>query len=130
MRTIRFWMPAIVGTIATPVCLYLITLSASFSTGASGHAGAGLVAMAIFYPLPTTVMMFAGRPARDASVSQVISVLAFGGIFLQFPVYGLIIGYANLKRSVLSKLCAGIVYLHVFIIVALVSVYLIQTLLG
>jgi hypothetical protein len=109
----------------------LVTSSASLSAGASGHAGAGLVAMLIFYPLPSIVIiLFAGNLSRDAFLSQVISVLAFGGMILQFPIYGFIIGYANLKRSLWSKLCAGVVWLHVVIIVALVAIYLIQTLLG
>jgi hypothetical protein len=131
MRTIRFWVPAIVGALLTPICLYLIASSGSSSAGAAGHAGAGLGAMLLFYPLPVFLMMvFAGNPSGDAFLSHVISVLVFGGMILQFPLYGFIISYANLKRSLWLKVCAGIVWLHIIVIVACVLIFIIQASLG
>jgi len=87
--------------------------------------------MLLFYPLQVFVMMlFAGNPSGDAFLPHVISVFSFGGMILQFPLYGFIISYANLKRSFWLKLCAGVVWLHIIIIVAGVSIFLIQASLG
>jgi hypothetical protein len=130
MRNIRFWFPTIIGVALTPVCLYLIAASASDS-GASGHAGAGMGAMLLFYPLPAfSIMLFAGRPSGDAFLPHVISVLGFGGMMLQFPLYGFIISYADLKRSFSLKLCAGVVWIHIIAIVGCVIIFFIQTSLG
>jgi hypothetical protein len=117
MRNTRFWIPAIIGVLLTPVCLYLIATSARGS-GASGHAGAGMGAMLLFYPLPVfSMMLFAGGPSSDAFLSHVISRLAFAGMVMQFPLYGFIISYANLKRHLWLRLCAGVVWLHIIAII-------------
>jgi len=129
MRNIRFWIPAIIGALLTPVCLYLIVMSARGS-GASGHAGAGMIAMLLFYPLPVfSMMLFAGGPSSDAFLSHVISRLAFGGMVLQFPLYGFIISYANLKRHLWLRLCAGLVCLHIIAIIGGLLVFFLQALL-
>jgi len=129
MRTIRFWIPVVVGALLTPVCFYLIARSAADS-GASGHAGAGMGAMLLFYPLPfLSMIFFTERPTGDAFLSLVISRLAFAGMVLQFPLYGFIVSYANLKRHLWLKICAGVVWLHLFAIFVCVGVFFIQTVL-
>ena len=114
MRNIRFWIPAIVGALITPLCLY----AALVSTGA-GHGGYG--AMLLLYPVPTFILvLFAGVAPDDAFLSQVIGalskVLVFGGAILQFPSYGFILSYAKLKESFWLLLCSGIIWLHIIII--------------
>jgi len=127
MRNIRFWIPAIIGALLTPVCLYLIAMSAHGS-GASGHAGAGMVPMLLFYPLPSfSMMFFAGGPSSDAFLALVISRLATAGMLLQFPLYGFIIGYAKLKRHLWLRLCAGVVWIHIIAIIGGLMVFFIQT---
>lgn len=127
MKNIRFWIPLIIGVVLTPVCLYLIGTSAGYS-GASGHAGAGMGAMLLFYPLPLfSMMLFAGGTSGDAFLSHVISRLAFAGMVLQFPLYGFVISYANLKRHLWLRLCAGVVWLHLIAIIGCLTVFLIQT---
>ena len=129
MRNIRFWIPAIIGALLTPVCLYLIAMSARGS-GASGHAGAGMVAIVLFYPVPVfSMMLFAEGPSSDAFLSHIISRLAFAGMVLQFPLYGFIISYANLKRHLWLRLCAGLVWLHIIAIIGGLLVFFIQALL-
>ena len=129
MRNIRFWIPAIIGALLTPVCLYLIVMSARGS-GASGHAGAGMGAMLLFYPVPVfSMMLFAGEPSSDAFLSHIISRLAFAGMVLQFPLYGFIISYANLKRHLWLRLCAGLVWLHIIAIIGGLLAFFIQALL-
>ena len=118
MRNFRFWVPTIIGALATPVCFYLVFDMGSGHATASGHAGAGMGALLIFYPLPLFVMMLsAAGPSRDAFLSQVVGALAIGAAILQFPLYGFIISYAKLKRSFWLKLCAGVVWLHIVAIV-------------
>jgi len=127
MRNIRFWIPAIIGALLTPVCVYLIAMSARGS-GASGHAGAGTGAMLLFYPLPSfSLMLFAGGPSSDAFFSHAMSRLATAGMLLQFPLYGFIISYAKLKRHLWLRLCAGVVLIHIIAIIGGIMVFFIQT---
>jgi hypothetical protein len=126
MRKIRFWIPVIIGAILTPFCWYLIAKSAGDSS-ASGHAGAGMVAMLLVYPLPVfATMFFGGSPSGDAFLSLVISRLAFAGMMLQFPLYGFIISYANLRRYLWLKLCAGVLLVHIIAIIAGAAIFLIH----
>ena len=86
--------------------------------------------MLLFYPLPVfSMMLFAGGPSSDAFLPHVISRLAFAGMVLQFPLYGFIISYANLKRHLWLRLCAGVVWLHTIVIIVCVAVFFVQTLL-
>ncbi len=86
-----------------------------------------MAAMMLFYPVPVfSRMLFAEGPSGDAFLSHVISRLAFVGMVLQFPLYGLIISYANLKRHWLLRLCAGVVWLHIIVIVGGLTVFLIK----
>jgi hypothetical protein len=127
MRSIRFWTPAIIGALLTPICFYLITSSASDSD-ASGHAGAGMVAMILFYPLPFFFMiLLAGTSTGDAFLSLIISRLAFIGAAVQFPLYGFIISYANLRPRLCLRVCAGAVWLHLIAIIAGLGIFFIQS---
>ena len=86
--------------------------------------------MLVFYPLPVfSMMLFAGGSSSDAFLSHVISRLAFAGMVLQFPLYGFIISYANLKRHLWLRLCAGVVWLHTIAIIGCLTVFFIQALL-
>ena len=126
MRKMRFWIPVIIGVLVTPISWYLI--SASVGSGPSSHAGAGMVAILLFYPLPMFLMMlFQGGPTSDAFLSLVLSRLASIAMLLQFPLYGFIITYANLKRRWWLRLAAAIVWLHLIAIFAGVMVFFIQT---
>ena len=123
MRNIRFWIPAIIGALVPPICLYLTPMGAD-------HAGAGLGALLLFYPVPLFIMMLlAGGPSGDAFLSQIIGALAFGGAILQFPLYGFIISYAKLKQSFWLKLCAGVIWLHIIAIAVFLVIALIHKLL-
>ena len=85
--------------------------------------------MLLFYPLPVFAMrFFAGRPPSDAFLSQVISVLTLLMIILQFPVYGFIISYTNLKRSLWLKLCGVVVWLHMIAIMVCLAIFSIHSL--
>lgn len=127
MRNIRFWIPVIIGAVATPVCWYLIGVSA-VGSGASGHAGAGMVALLLFYPLPSiSRMLIAGGPSSDALFPLVMVRLAEAGMLLQFPLYGFIISYAKLKRHFLPRLAAVVIWIHITAITAAVMVFFIQS---
>jgi hypothetical protein len=126
MKRIRFWIPATIGALLTPVCLYLIAESSSGS-GTCDHAGAGMVAMTVFYPLPVfSMMLFAGGPSSNAFLSHVISRLAFAAMILQFPLYGFVISYANLKRHLVLRLCAVVIWLHIIAIITGVMISFIR----
>ena len=126
MKNLRFWIPTIVGgLIIAPACLYLIV--ASGGSGESGHAGAGMGAILLFYPLPAALMMLAGGAAPDnAFFSLLLSRLAYSAMVVQFPLYGFTISYANLKRNLWLRVCAALVWLHLIVIVAGLAIYFLQ----
>lgn len=127
MKNIRFWIPVIIGALVTPVCLCLIGASASDS-GGSGHAGAGMGGMLLFYPLPSLVsMLSAGATSDHTFLSLLGSRLAFAGMVLQFPLYGFVISYANLKRHWWISICVGLVWIHFIVIIAGLVVFFVQT---
>jgi len=122
MRSIRFWIPAIIGAMVTAVFLFLPP------TGGD-HAGAGLGEMLLLYPVPLfTRMIFAGNPLSDAFLSRIINVLAVAGVIVQFPLYGFVISYAKLKQSFLLKVCAGVIWVHIVVIVVSLAIVLIHSL--
>ena len=126
MRNIRFWIPVIIGALVTPIFLYLIYASAS--SGTSSHAGAGMGAILLFYPLPMFFMVLSdGGPSADAFLTQVLSRLGFIAILLQLPVYGFVISYANLKKSWWLRLARTVVWLHLIAIFAGLVVFFIQS---
>lgn len=110
MRNFRFWLPAIVGTVITPVLLFV----AAVSTGA-GHGS--YAAAVVLYPLSMVILvLFAGVSPSDAFAAQTIQTismaLVIGLAILQFPLYGLVLSYARLKSKWWLTLTAGIIYLH------------------
>jgi hypothetical protein len=121
MRNIRFWLPAIIGVFLTPIFFYLLPY---LIPAGSGHAGAGMVQLLVVYPLPLLTMMFLSGKSSDAFLSQ---ALAMGAIWVQFPLYGFIISYANLRKSLWLKICAGLVWVHLIAIAAFVIIFVIQT---
>jgi hypothetical protein len=126
MRNIRFWIPALIGALLTFGSYFIVILADG--SGHSAHAGAGMVVILVLYPLPSLfAMVFATGPSGDAFLSQVISALAFAGMVLQFPLYGFIVSYANLKRHLWLRVCAGIIWLHLIIILVCLGVFVIQT---
>ena|SRR5258706_12722742 len=126
MTNIRFWIPVISGALLTPLCLYLIGASAGGS-GASGHAGAGMGAMLLFYPLPATLMMLStGAFPNNAFLAFLISRLGFAAMILQFPLYGFISSYAHLKRHLWLRLCVGAVWFHLIVIIGCVVIFFMQ----
>ena len=124
MWSIRFWIPAIIGALVAPAFYYLVTLTAH---GADSHAGAGMGLLLLFYPVPLLIrIIFSGNPSSDAFVSQIISILAVGVGLVQFPLYGFVISYAKLKQSVWLKLLAGVIWLHIVVIVVVLAIALIR----
>ena len=124
MRSIRFWIPAIIGALVMPAFYYLVILTAH---GSGSHAGAGMGLMLLFYPVPLLIRItFAGSPSSDAFVSQIISILAVGVGLVQFPLYGFVISYAKLKQSVWLKVLAGVIWLHIVVIVVVLAIALIR----
>jgi hypothetical protein len=125
MRSIRFWIPVIIGALLTSIFFHFI--DSSGGSGASGHAGAGMVAMLLFYPLPVfCVILLGGGSAGDAFLSLMVNRLAFVGMIFQFPLYGFIISYANLKRRWWLRLAAAVVWLHLVAIFAALTLFFIQ----
>jgi hypothetical protein len=119
MRTLRFWLPVIVGFFVTPLFYFLLPYL--ISPGAS-HAGAGMGQLLVMYPIPLLTMMFAAS-SGDSFFMGAVAFVAFG---LQFPLYGFIISYARLKESVWLKVLAGIVWLHLIIIGVFLIIFLVQ----
>jgi hypothetical protein len=125
MRSIRFWIPVIIGALLTPIFFHFV--DASGGSGASSHAGAGVVSMLLFYPVPVfCVILSGGGSAGDAFLSLMVNRLAFVGMILQFPLYGFIISYANLKKRGWLRLAAAVVWLHLVAIFAGLMLFFIQ----
>jgi hypothetical protein len=126
MKNTRFWIPVISGALLTPLCLYLIGASAS-GTAVSGHAGAGMGAMLLFFPLPAVLkMLFSGASPNNAFLALLIPRLGFAAMVLQFPLYGFISSYAHLKRRSWLRLCVGAIWLHLIVIIGCVVVFFMQ----
>lgn len=114
MRSLRFWIPSIIGLAITPIAI----LAALFSTGA-GHGNYG--AAIVLYPLSMIVLVLsAGFRSQDAFAAELVQSLSLVLVFtvgiLQFPVYGFVLSYARLKKSWWPMLGSGIIYLHLFVI--------------
>ena len=108
MRSLRFWIPPIIGVVITPLCFF----AALASTGA-GHGSYG--AMFLLYPVPSAILLlFAGLSRDDSLVQKVSMFLVFGIAILQFPLYGFVLSYARLKDYWWLTMTAGIICLHIF----------------
>jgi hypothetical protein len=123
MRSIRFWIPTLIGVVVLPILYFLISLP---SEGAAGHAGAGMGLILIFYPLPFALFIALGADSSAASFGPLIKVVVYGVAFLQFPLYGFVISYARLRPSLWLKICAGIAWFHIAIVVLVTVIVLIQ----
>jgi hypothetical protein len=53
--------------------------------------------------------------------------VALAGAVLQFPLYGFIVSYANLKQHWWLTLCAGVVWVHLIVIIVCLGFFFIQT---
>ena len=110
MRNFRFWLPAIAGTLITPVLLFVAAVST--------RAGHGSYAAAfVLYPLSIVILvLFAGVSPSDAFAAQTIqtisTALVVGLAILQFPLYGFVLSYARLKSKWWLTLIAGVICLH------------------
>ncbi len=98
MKNRDFWLPIIIGVIATPVC-YL--LSAFFSGG--GHV---LYHMIFFFPYG----MLLGLLVQKISWLIVLPVFAF-----QFPLYGAAFGAASVEDR-FRPLAIGLAVAHFLVV--------------
>lgn len=127
MRNFRFWLPAIVGALVTPICF----LVAAVSTGA-GHGSYG--AAIVLYPLPIMIMVSFAVVTNEAFATQTIQTLsmtlAVALAILQFPLYGFVLSYSRLKDKWWLTLIAGIISLHLLGIAVWVVIATIMSFLG
>lgn len=94
MKGSRFWLPVVVLFVATPVCLFLGIASAG-----AGHGDYVLARILFPYTMLSAV-------AFD-SITLPFTVMAV----LQFPVYGVVLGAANVKSKLLPAML-GLLVLH------------------
>jgi hypothetical protein len=99
----RFWIPIAVLLGLTPVMLFLGEVSAS-----AGHGDYFLAKLLFPYTMLSTV--------RFGSIKQSFMVLAF----IQYPLYGLILGIANLKHK-LVVVTVALAVIHVLLAIAAVA---------
>lgn len=96
MKKIGFWIPCIVGALITPLFFYASTLSGG---GAASHAGAGFQ-MILFYPIPFLPAIFLmGLVNNPSLINQLVSIFCIGLAVIQFPLFGFVFSYANLKKG-------------------------------
>ena len=118
MRSIRFWLPPIIGFLIIPAMWLLLPYT--ISSGAD-HAGAGLGQLLVLYPIPMLIV-FSSKTANDAW----LLTLALAVALIQFPLYGFIISCARLKKALWLKILAGIAWVHVIAAVAFMIILAIQ----
>lgn len=121
MKKIGFWIPCIVGALITPLFFYASTLSGG---GAASHAGAGFQ-MILFYPIPFLPAIFLmGLVNNPSLINQLVSIFCIGLAVIQFPLFGFVFSYANLKKgSVFFSLIKIIIGFH--LIVSVLSLLLV-----
>jgi len=94
MKSLKFWIPVAVSFLVTPIFLYL-----GIASGGAGH-GHYLLAKILF---PFTML----STRAFGSIVAPFIVLAI----VQFPIYGFILGKANLKGRMF--LCSiGVLLIH------------------
>jgi hypothetical protein len=94
MKSSKFWIPLVVSLFLTPVFLFLGLVS-----GGAGH-GEYVLARILFPFTMLSTRIF-------GSIVTPFIVLAI----IQFPLYGLVLGTANVRRKMLV-FSAGLVVLH------------------
>lgn len=103
MKSHKFWQPFISALTATPFCLL-----AGWTSAGAGH-GDYILATILF---PFTMLLFGFSDSFTASVS-----LGVIPAIVQFPLYGIILGLANLKNR-LDVSLAVILVTHILAIFA------------
>jgi len=103
MTSLRFWIPIIVFFGLTPVKLFLGLLSAG-----AGHGDYFLAKLLFPYTMLSAV--------RFDYIPQSFMVFAI----IQYPLYGLVVGVANLKRRLLVAAIA-LAVVHVSFAIAAVA---------
>lgn len=110
MKVARFWMPIIVSLIATPICLFL-----GFASGGAGHGD--YILTTILFPYSVLLIFTLG--------SMIPSLITATLMILQFPAYGIILGYSfERRRKFLWAFILGIHILGVIIGLSLRSRFL------
>jgi hypothetical protein len=98
LKDCAFWMPVLLGALATPVCL---VLGAVFSIG--GHS---LTAMSVFFPFGMLLAQI------SPEIHESIALLIFG---LQYPLYGLAAALA-LRDDRFRWLVIGLLIAHLLLV--------------
>ena len=100
MKSSKFWKPVVLSLIATPIFLYL-----GIASGGAGH-GNYLLAKLLF---PLT--MLSTRALGSITVPFLFLAI------IQFPLYGVIVGLANLKGKLLAYVIGALV-IHTLAVLA------------
>src|SRR5438552_17357328 len=122
MKRIRFWLPPLMGLFVTPLIFFLLP----YTIGPGPSHTPGLGQFLALYPAPMLLIIFFDlKPTESFSLETVIRAASW----IQFPLYGFIVSYANLKKTLWLKILAGIVWVHIIGIAALMTILVIQTVL-
>ena len=98
---VRFWIPVLISLCLTPVLFCLGVGPAMIGLGS--HTSRP-VPLAILFPIlfPYTALIHSNRLVY----SDFTFVMAFFALpLIQFPVYGIILGFANAKRILILAVC-------------------------
>lgn len=97
MKARGFWKPFIISLAATPICLVL-------GLGSAGTGHGDYILATILFPLTMPLSVFFDSAA-------VLFILAIA----QFPIYGIILGLANLRNK-LDVSIVGVLVIHLLAI--------------
>jgi hypothetical protein len=113
MKKLRFWIPTMIGILATPIFLFLVLNSTR-----AGHGS--YLSFLVFYPMSFLSLLLQTVKPDDAFMTTIIDnasvALAIGFALIQFPLYGFVISYAGTRRdSNLWATCRVVVCVHIVV---------------
>jgi hypothetical protein len=121
MRRLRFWIPPLIGLFVSPLLYFLL----AYTGGPGPSHTPGLGQLLVFYPIPMLMVAYVLK-STDSSSPQIVMDAAF---WIQFPLYGFIVSFARLKKTLWLKILAGLVWVHIITIALLTTILMIKTVL-
>ena len=116
--TASFWIPPVAGILITPLCLLIVLSSAGVGHGSYAP-------MMLLYPYSLGLLISQFAFGIDSVFSDICVGLAIIVGIIQFPLYGLVIGFANATQLWYFVIGKFLVFLHVGLVALLILISLV-----